>query len=125
MEKQRIAIIGLGRIGSAFLRQILERKANALEIVAVAEAHDTPGLQFAREQGVNVSTLDAIVAMGKQVDVVFDLTGLPAVRRELREKMGAAGNQHTVIASETIARVIWALISATDLPVIAGRTTGY
>ncbi|MDT8989921.1 NAD(P)-binding domain-containing protein [Curvibacter sp. APW13] len=125
MEKQRIAIIGLGRIGSAFLRQILERNAQGLEVVAVAEAHETPGLQLARERGVNISSLDAIVAMGKQVDVVFDLTGLPAVRRELREKMGAAGNQHTVIASETIARVIWALISATDLPVIAGRTTGY
>ena len=125
MDKQRIAIIGLGRIGSAFLRQILDRKADALEIVAVAEANDTPGRQFALERGVSVRSLDAIVALGNQVDVVFDLTGLPAVRRELREKMGAAGNQHTVIASETIARVIWALIGTDDLPMIAGRTTGY
>lgn len=125
MDKQRIAIIGLGRIGSAFLRQILERNAGALEVAAVAEAHDTPGRQFALARGVNVSSLDAIVAMGSQVDVVFDLTGLPAVRRELREKMGVAGNQHTVIASETIARVIWALISTDELPVIAGRSTGY
>lgn len=125
MDKQRIAIIGLGRIGSAFLHQILERNAAALELVAVAEANDTPGRQVALQRGVNVSSLDAIVAMGNQVDVVFDLTGLNSVRRELREKMGAAGNQHTVIASETIARVIWALISTTELPVIAGRTTGY
>jgi pyrroline-5-carboxylate reductase len=125
MDQQRIAIIGLGRIGSAFLSQILERNAPTLSVVAVAEANDTPGRQLALQRGVPVKTMDEIIALGKQVDVVFDLTGLPAVRRELREKMGVQGNQHTVIASETIARVIWSLISSTDLPVIAGRTTGY
>jgi pyrroline-5-carboxylate reductase len=125
MEQQRIAIIGLGRIGSAFLQQILQRNSSALAVVAAAEANDTPGRQMAQQRGVALKTLDEVVALGNQVDVVFDLTGLPAVRRELREKMGAAGNQHTVIASETIARVIWSLISDEALPVIEGRRTGY
>jgi pyrroline-5-carboxylate reductase len=125
MDTQRIAIIGLGRIGSAFLRQILERNAPSLQLVAAAEAGDTPGRQLAQQHGIPIKSLDEIVAMKDGVDVVFDLTGLPEVRRELREKMGTHNNRHTVIASETIARVIWTLISTTELPVIAGRTTGY
>ena len=44
---------------------------------------------------------------------------------KIREKLMAADNQHTVIASETIARLIWALTTDDELPVIAGRSTGY
>ena len=125
MEKQRIAIIGLGRIGSAFLTQLHKKLGQGLEIVCVAESHDTPGRQFALQSGLTVCTLDDVVAFGNGIDVVFELTGLPQVRRELRDKLVASKNQHTVIASESIMRVIWALISDEALPVIAGRTTGY
>ena len=40
--------------------------------------------------------------MGDEIDI-FDLTGIPNVRKELREKLLASNNKHTVIASETIA----------------------
>jgi predicted dinucleotide-utilizing enzyme len=125
MEHQKIAVIGLGRIGSAFLRNILKRSQHGVTLVAVAESGDTPGRQLAIDSGLQLSSLDDIVAMGDGVDVLFDLTGIPAVRRELREKLLARGNSHTVIASETIARLIWALTTDDELPVIAGRSTGY
>lgn len=125
MENQKIAVIGLGRIGSAFLRNIMKRRQHGVTLVAVAESGDTPGRQLAIDSGLRLSSLDDIVAMGDGVDVLFDLTGIPAVRRELREKLLAMGNNHTVIASETIARLIWALTTDDELPVIAGRTTGY
>ncbi len=125
MEKQRIAIIGLGRIGSAFLMQILKKLNHGLELVCVAEAAATPGRQMALDAGLKVCTLDDVVALGHGVDVIFELTGLPEVRRELREKLVASQNKQTVIASESIVRVIWALISNETLPVIAGRATGY
>ncbi|MGC1440023.1 MAG: homoserine dehydrogenase [Burkholderiaceae bacterium] len=125
MEKQRIAIIGLGRIGSAFLRQIIVNLNSDIELVCVAEAADTPGRQLAQKSGIRVSSLDDIVAMGEKINVIFELTGLPEVRSELREKLVKSKNNETVIASESIARVIWALISDGDLPVIAGRPTGY
>jgi pyrroline-5-carboxylate reductase len=125
MDKQSIAIIGLGRIGSAFLRQILKKLIHGLDLVCVAEATDTPGKQLALSSGIKVCTLDDIVGMGDQVQVIFELTGLPNVRRELREKLVASQNKQTVIASESIVRVIWALISDEELPVIAGRSTGY
>jgi hypothetical protein len=53
------------------------------------------------------------------------LTGIPDVRKELREKLLASNNNHTVIASETIARLIWSLVGDSELPMIEGRKTGY
>ncbi len=125
MVNQRIAVIGLGRIGSAFLRQMLQRNGKGIVIVCAAEPYDTPGKREAEQAGIALKTLDEIVASADAIDVLFDLTGIATVRRELREKLAASGNNHTVIASETIARVIWALITDERLPVIEGRPTGY
>lgn len=125
MEAQRIAIIGLGRIGSAFLKQMLLKRSQGIQLICAAEAADTPGRQLAAQSGIALKSLDEIVALGKGVDVVFELTGLPEVRRELRDKLVESRNTHTVIASESIVRVIWALISDDALPVIEGRKTGY
>ncbi|MBC7918874.1 MAG: homoserine dehydrogenase [Rhodoferax sp.] len=125
MSQQRIAIIGLGRIGSAFLMQMLKKRNLGLEIVCVAESGNTPGRAMALETGLRVCSLDDVVALGHDVDVIFELTGLAQVRRELRDKLVASQNKQTVIASESIVRVIWALISDDALPEIAGRATGY
>ena len=125
MANQRIAIIGLGRIGSAFLRQITRRLDHGLDLACVAEPMDTPGRQAAVQAGIKVCSLDDIVAMGEGIDVIFELTGLPEVRRQLREKLVGSENSRTVIASESIVRVIWALIGDEALPVIPGRATGY
>lgn len=124
MSKQNIAIIGLGRIGSAFLNAMLQKKQN-INLCCVAERGDTPAKAQAAAAGIKISTLDEIVAMGDTIDIIFDLTGIPAVRKELREKLLASNNQHSVIASETIARLIWSMISDEALPVIEGRKTGY
>lgn len=124
MRMQNIAIIGLGRIGSAFLETMLKKKQN-INLVCVAEVGDTPGKACAKEAGVKIVSLDEIVALGDGVDIIFELTGVPAVRRELRTKMLETNNLHTVIASETVARLIAALVVDTDLPDIAGRKSGY
>jgi predicted dinucleotide-utilizing enzyme len=124
MEKQNVAIIGLGRIGSAFLGAMLGKQRN-INLACVAEKGNTPAKAQAAAAGIRVVSLDEIVAMGTGIDVIFDLTGIPAVRKELREKLLATKNNHTVIASETVARLIWSLISDADLPIIEGRKTGY
>lgn len=124
MSKQNIAIIGLGRIGSSFIGAMLQKK-DGINLVCVSERMDTPGKAQAKEAGIKIATLAEIVALGDAIDVIFDLTGIPDVRKELREKLQAANNKHTVIASETIVRLIWSLISDVALPVIEGRKTGY
>jgi predicted dinucleotide-utilizing enzyme len=124
VSKQNIAIIGLGRVGSAFLGAMLQKK-QSISLVCVAERADTPAKVQAVANGVKVATLDEIVSMGDKIDIIFELTGTHDTRKELREKLLAANNAHTVIASETIARLIGSLISDVKLPVIEGRKTGY
>lgn len=124
MSKQNIAIIGLGRIGSAFLGA-MQQKQQGINLVCVAERMDTPAKAKAAAMGIKIATLDEIVAMGEAIDVIFDLTGLSEVRKELREKLLASNNRHTVIAPEVIVRLIWSLISDAALPLIEGRKTGY
>jgi len=111
MQKQSIAIVGLGRVGSVFLDQLLKQAKKGISIVAVAEKGDTTGAALAKANRIENLSLDQIVAKGDSIDILFDLTGLPAVRQELREKYMASGNRHTVIATETIASFIWALIT--------------
>ena len=68
---------------------------------------------------------DALITMGEKIDILFDLTGVPAVRRDLREKLMAADNRHTIIATETIAKLIWSLVASdVALPSVHGKT-GY
>lgn len=99
MSRQNIAIIGLGRIGSAFLGAILRQKRN-FNLVCVAECSDTPAKVHAAAAGIKIAVLDEIVAMGNQIDLIFDLTGIPAVRKELCEKLYASDNNRTAIAPE-------------------------
>ncbi|GAB6041106.1 homoserine dehydrogenase [Endothiovibrio diazotrophicus] len=106
-----IALVGLGEVGERFLEEMLRLKSRGINILCVAELEDTPGRQRAVEEGIEVKTLDEIVAMGGRVDVIFDLTGAPAVRKGLREQMQASGNRHTIIAPETMARMLWAVVS--------------
>jgi predicted dinucleotide-utilizing enzyme len=125
MEKQSIAIVGLGKMGSAFLAELLGQPNEAVEIIAVVEKSDTAGLALAKSRGIKNVSIDQLIAMGKGLDILFDLTGEETVRQELREKLRAAENHHTIVATENIARMVWALIaSGTELP-ISNANAGY
>ncbi len=125
MQKQSIAVVGLGRVGSVFLEKLLGQANKGVSIVAVAEKGETAGSALAKKHGIENLNLDQIIAKSDSIDILFELTGSAAVRKELREKMMASGNKHTVIATESIATLIWALISEGDaLPNVHGKT-GY
>jgi glyceraldehyde-3-phosphate dehydrogenase/erythrose-4-phosphate dehydrogenase len=111
MQKQSVAIVGLGRVGSVFLEKLLAQTNKGIVIAAVAEKGATTGAALAKSRGIENLTIDQLVAKSKSIDILFDLTGLTEVRHELREKLKASGNQNTVIATESIASFIWALIS--------------
>ncbi len=112
----KIAIIGLGRIGSTVLEQMQGRQRQGIEIVCVSELHDTPGKREAQASGMPVLSIDQIVAKGDAVDMIFDMTGMPQVRKELREKLFASNNKHTVVVPENVAYLIWALLSGEHVP---------
>ena len=125
MQKQKVAIVGLGRVGSSFLDELLCLTGKGVKVAYAVEMNDTPGRRSAEAAGVKVLTIDELIAIGEAVDIVFDLTGIPEVRKELREKFFATNNRHTVIAPESIAHFLWSIMSDTALPVIEGRKTGY
>ncbi|HEX5339198.1 MAG TPA: hypothetical protein VFW53_12245 [Gallionella sp.] len=117
MSKQAIAIVGLGRVGSVFLEELLNHTGKGLEIVAVVEKGATPGRELAEQRGIKNLSIDELVGLGSKIDILFDLTGAAVVRQELRDKMVASGNRHTIIATECVAQLVWALISdGSDLP---------
>jgi hypothetical protein len=53
------------------------------------------------------------------------LTGLTDVRDDLRIRLQEAGNNYTIIASESIAKIIWSFISKEQFVDIEGRHVGY
>ncbi len=110
-----IALVGLGEVGGRFLDEMLKLKERGIRVVAVAEPSDTAGRRRAAADGIALRTMDEIVAMGHAIDVIFDLTGVPSVRRHLREKMQETGNRHTIVAPETMARMLWAVVSEDSL----------
>ena len=113
---QTIAIVGLGRVGSRFLEAMCERKSRDVDVVAVAEPQRTPGRDAAEAAGIPVLELDELIARAAAIDIVFDLSGQFAVRQRLRQGLARAGNSRTVVAPESIARLIWSMLDAGVLP---------
>ncbi len=117
MKKQSIAIVGLGKMGSVFLEELLRQPNEGVEIVAVVEKNNTAGLALAKASGIRNLSIDELIAMGGSLDILFDLTGVTEVRQEIRDKLHASGNRHTIVATENIARMVWTLIaSGAELP---------
>lgn len=126
-ESIKVAIVGLGRVGSTFLQKLLEFNDRGVSIVAAAEKDPgAPGVQIARDNGINVyNDADKIVDMGADVDVIFELTGSADARKGLREAMVRTGNTSTVIAPEIMAFLIWNVISEEGALPDVRSTKGY
>jgi len=120
----QIAVVGLGRVGSRFLEVLLDSGLPGVELCAVSETGDTDGVKLAKARGIPVETVEVLIARGDKVDVIYDLTGHPAVRQQLREGMLASGNRHTVVAPEVLAHLTWALLTR-DAPPTVHSNTGY
>ena len=80
---------------------------------------------MAKARGIKNLNIDELIAIGSNLDILFDLTGVAEVRQELRDKLRTAGNHHTIIATENIARMIWVLISSGAEMPGAHLRTGY
>jgi len=96
-----------------------------VEIVAVAHRNlESPvAMGFVHSQVPVFQDAMEIVSLGAKVDIIFDLTGDPELRRKLRAALQASHNQHTVIAPEVMAHLLWNFFGEGVLPQ-SGRT-GY
>jgi predicted dinucleotide-utilizing enzyme len=120
-----LAIVGLGTVGTQFLQEVLKQRDNGIEVRCVAELEETEGKKLARSINVAIVSLDEIIAEKEAVDVIFDLTGSKKVRGYLREELGKSGNKHTVVVPETVARMMWSLMTNRPLPQPEDHSAGY
>lgn len=113
-----IAIVGLGRVGTTFLKKLFDYRGRGISIIAVTEQNpDSLGLKFAIQKGISVvADKDDITAMGEKVDVIFNLTGDPSIERTMRLAQVKGGNHKSVVGSTVMATLLWKLISEEALP---------
>lgn len=109
MQKIRIGVIGAGETGTPLLTQLLD--ASFVEVVGVADLNeDMPGMRVARARGIKTTKdfMD-IARLGNDLDILIDVTGVPAVREKLRTFFHDSGNHHTIIMHEMIAILMMSL----------------
>lgn len=110
MKKHNIAIVGLGRVGSVFLNELLSENVSGVKVVVAVEKAEIPAKAAAAKSHVKVLSLDELVAEGDKIDVVFDLSGGTNVAEELLQKYAAQGNLHTIVAPERMAHLMLTLM---------------
>jgi homoserine dehydrogenase len=124
----KVALLGLGEVGERFAEHFLEKIQEEhvnVEIVAVAHRNlESPvALGFIHSKvPVFQNALD-VVSLGAKVDIIFDLTGDPELRKKLRIALQETHNQHTVIAPEVVAHLLWNFFGEGELP--RSSQTGY
>lgn len=128
-NKVSVALLGLGSVGEIFAENFLEKIQEQhinVEIVAVSTLQtDSPiALGFAHSKvPVFENALD-VINLGEKVDIIFDLTGDPVLRKNLRARLQETNNRHTVIAPEVVAHLLWNFFGEeTSMPV--SKKTGY
>ncbi|MDH4227678.1 MAG: Gfo/Idh/MocA family oxidoreductase [Deltaproteobacteria bacterium] len=121
-----VAIVGLGRVGSKFLASF-GAKVGSIKIVAAAERdRSAPGVEVASKLGVKVvKDTKELAMLGEKIDIIFDLSGCADTRKVLRSELARSGNQHTAIATETMAFLIWELMGEKEKLPDAHNKKGY
>jgi len=110
----RIAVIGGGRAGTPLIQEFLDRPY--AELVGVADINpESLGARIARDHGVFFTT-DALelAAKGEEIDLLIEVSGDPALKRRLKDAYMDAGNRHTIIMHDLVARLVWTVISGAD-----------
>lgn len=114
----KVALVGLGKVGSAFIEKLSDLDGKALSIVAVAESDmDAPGVAIAKKLGIKVYDSEkALVEIAEDIDVIFDLSGNSQVETWLRSALSMKANCHTAIASRNVAVLLWNILSEGVMP---------
>ena len=113
-DKVRIAVAGGGRTGTPLIEEFLKRPY--AELVGVADVDPaSAGAKLARDNGA-VFTTDALVfaKMGGEIDLLFEVSGDPSLKRKLKDAFVAAGNHHTIIVHDLVARLVMTVVSGSD-----------
>ncbi|PKQ29515.1 MAG: hypothetical protein CVT60_04890 [Actinobacteria bacterium HGW-Actinobacteria-10] len=113
-ETVNVAIVGAGRAATPLIQDFLNRPF--IKIVGIADKNpDSPGAVLARENGIFYAEhADVLAAKGSEIDLLFDLSGDPAVKPALKDAFVVQGNRTTIIAHDLIARLIQSICQGSD-----------
>ena len=125
MDSQNIAIVGLNNVGTEFLKAMVNLKTQGVNVLGVCEQVFTEGTKLAQELNVKNMSIKQLVNLGENIDVIFDLSGDKETRKELRKTLFSSQNQHTVIAPESVARLMYTMINEKHLPNSDNTKFGY
>jgi homoserine dehydrogenase len=123
----KVGIAGLGRVGSTFLKKLLEKASNNINIVAAADIDQkAPGVKIAEDNGIRVyNDGKEISRLGEEIDIIFDFMGNYHEKMALRGELVLSDNNHTVVAPEVISYLIWDLMEAEEEFPEVHRKKGY
>ena len=125
MQNQNIAIIGLNNVGTEFFKAMVNLKDRGVNVLGVSEKVFTEGTQLAQDLGIKNLSIEELVDLGEDVDVIFDLSSNREIRKDLRKTLFSSKNQHTVIAPESVARLMYKMIGKEPLPSGESANIGY
>lgn len=123
----KVAIIGLGEAGEIFSEHLLEKiqlEKKPVEIVALADPDlgSPVALGFSQNRVPVYTDFLDILKHGEEVDMIFNLSGDPAISQRIRIELLNLKNKHTAIASEEMAQLLWCFFGENrDLPKAENR----
>lgn len=117
-ELSKVAVVGLGKVGSALIEKLSDLDGKALSIVAVAESDmDAPGVAVAKKLGIKLYNNEKeLVEIADDIDIIFDLSGNSQVETWMRSALSMKANCRTAIASRNVAVLLWNILSEGLLP---------
>jgi acetaldehyde dehydrogenase (acetylating) len=110
MDAVSVAVVGAGETGTPLLKLLLN--ADFVNVLGVADLDpEQPGMVLAREHGVRTTgSFMELAELGKDVDIIIDVTGVPQVRDQLRRHLEQSHNTHTILMHERIVMLVLSLI---------------
>lgn len=118
----KVAVIGMGEAGEIFTMHLLEKiQIDHRPVDIVAAVHNDLNspimLGFQQNDVPCFTDISSLADMGDEVDIIFNMTGDVMVAQKLRLELLERKNRHTIIASDLVARLLWAFFDEdTELP---------
>ena len=117
-----VAVLGMDEAGEIFTMNLLEKiqvDHRPVNIAAVAHRDlESPIMLGFQQNGVPCFTdIKDLADMGTEIDIIFNMTGDELLTQKLRLELLERKNRHTLIASEMVARLLWAFFDEdSELP---------
>lgn len=109
-EPIRVAVIGLGQVGTPLLEALLNH--SFVEVAMVADYREgAPGMELARSRGIPATTdFTQVARLQEPADMIIDVSGDRGVKNALRLQLQLLNNTHSIIVPERVALLMLSMV---------------